>query len=85
MSKNLPRSYSTLRGGQIVWADPDTKPAVPPKVRSRLETDKEVIARIKEWYPATYRNMAGDESGHKLDQLLKHLGTKRHHIDEVIS
>lgn len=53
------------------------------KKRTRLETDSEVKERLKKSHLDIWNKMQGDESGHKLDQILKHFGLNgRLHIEE---
>ncbi len=85
---NKPRPYSWLNPatGRIEWVAPgdgrdSAAPAV--KVRSRLETDAEVQARLR----AAGKDDGSDFglAGVKLDQLLKYYSLPpRQHLDEIV-
>lgn len=91
---NRPKAFSLLDPftGRLIWKYPEevitevmraNRRAANAKKRSRLETDKEVITRIKQEHFDMYRRLMGDEKGNQLDQILKHLGSSRKYVDEV--
>ena len=89
------RSYSRVGpDGRFEWIDPPAQSAAdaairPTRIRSRLETDDEVRARLSvahasrnPWAP---RETFGLSRGRALDELLKVYGLPaRGYIDEVI-
>lgn len=91
---NKPKAFSVIDPftGKLVWRYPEealtevmreARRAANAKKRSRLETDKEVITRIKQEYSDRYRPWMGNEKGNLLDQILKHFGSSRKYVDEV--
>jgi len=85
------RSYSRWnpKTGDVDWIDPST-PVTPPRVRSRIETDDEVRARLTPAHHAQNPHYPPEHfrgtHGRSLDDLLKIYGLPpRRYVDEVIS